>query len=72
MVDITVFPMLNLPDGSAVIAEYPFDPEFWDVVARDDDGEVLDEIEDLPTSEAAEAAVTSLLLRYPEADVDYV
>lgn len=72
MVDITIFPMRNLPDGSAVIAEHPFNPEFWDVVAQDEDGDVLDEIEDLPTSEAAEAAVTSLLLKYPEARIDYV
>lgn len=72
MIDITIFPMRNLPDGSAGIAEYPFDPEFWDVLVRDENGDVLDEIEDLATADAAEAAVESFLLKYPEASVDYV
>jgi hypothetical protein len=72
MVDITVFPMRNFPDGSAGIAEYPYDPEFWDILVRDENGDVLHEADDLPTSEAAEAAVESFLLKYPQASVDYV
>jgi len=72
MIDISVFPMRKLPDGSAEIADFPFDPEFWDVLVRNEDGDVLDEVEDLPTSEAAEAVVTSFLAKYPDASVDYV
>lgn len=72
MIDITIFPMRNLADGSAMIAEAPFDPEFWDVLVRDENGDVLDEAEDLPTPTETEAAVTSFLLKYREASVDYV
>lgn len=72
MTDITVFLMRNLPDGSAEIAQYPFFPEFWDVAVQDEDGELLDEAVDLATTDAAEAAVDAFLLKYPEADVNYV
>lgn len=72
MIEITVFPMRNLSDRTAVIAEYPFDPEFWDVLVRNEDGDVLDEIEDLPTPDEAEDAVEAFLLKFPEASVDYV
>ena len=43
MIDISVFPMRKLPDGSAEIADFPFDPEFWDVLVRNEDGDVLDD-----------------------------
>lgn len=72
MFTITVFPMRNLPDGSADIAERPFDPEFWDVAVQDEDGDLLDAMEDLETTDAAEAAVEAFLLRYPGAFVNYI
>ncbi|MCB1470419.1 MAG: hypothetical protein KDK08_25460 [Rhizobiaceae bacterium] len=71
MIEITIFPMRSLPDGSATIAERPIDPEFWDVLVQDDNGELLDEKEDLETYGAAEAAVGLFLLKYPDASVDY-
>ncbi len=71
MADITVFPMRSLPDGSAEIAEHPFEPEFWDVIVQDEAGELLDEAEDLASTEAAEAAVETFLLKYPDANVDF-
>ncbi|WPE24300.1 hypothetical protein [Agrobacterium pusense] len=71
MTDITVFPMRNLPDGSAEIAEHPFFPEFWDVAVQAEDGDLLDEAVDLATTEEAEAAVDAFLLKYPEANVSY-
>nr|WP_295468866.1 hypothetical protein [Mesorhizobium sp.] len=70
MIEITIFPMRSLPDGSATIAEHPFEPDCWDVPVRDENGDVLDEADDLETFDAVDAVVAAYLLRYPDADVD--
>ena len=72
MIDISVFPMRSLPDGGAEIAEHPFEPEFWDVLVRDENGDVLDEVEDIETAAGAEDVVDTFLQKYPDASVDYV
>lgn len=71
LTDITVFPMRNLPDGSAEIVEHPFFPEFWDAAVQAENGDLLDEAVDLATTEEAEAAVDAFPLKYPEANVSY-
>lgn len=70
MIEITVFPMRNLPDGSATIAERPFEPDCWDVLVRDENGDVLDEADDLETFDAVDAVVAAFLLKYPDAEID--
>jgi hypothetical protein len=71
MIEITIFPMTNKPDGSAELCEPRVDPDSYDILAQDDDGEVLAETDDLPTYEEAVAAVEKYLLEYPGADVNY-
>jgi len=70
MIDVTIFPMRNFPDGSATIAERPFGPDCWDVLVRDENGDVLDEADDLQTFAAVEDVVPAFLLKYPDANVD--
>lgn len=70
MIEITIFPMRNEPDGSATIAEPPIEPDCWDVLVRDETGDLLDEADDLDSCTVVEAVVTAFLLKYPDADVE--
>lgn len=70
MIEITIFPMRTLPDGSATIAERPIEPDSWDVLVRDENGDVLDEADDIKTYAAVETVLAAFLLKYPDADVE--
>lgn len=71
MTEITIFPMKDMPDGSAALCEPPDDPDFYDVLIQDDDGDVVADTEDLATYEEAVAAVEKYLLEFPDADINY-
>lgn len=71
MIEITIFPMTNTPDGSAELCEPPVEPDSYDVLVQDDDGEVLAETDDLPTYDEAVAVAEKYLLEFPGADVNY-
>jgi hypothetical protein len=71
MIEITIFPMTNMPDGGAELCEPRADPDSYDVLVQDDDGEVLAESDDLPTYDEAVAVVERYLLEFPGADVNY-
>lgn len=71
MIEIIIFPMTNKADGSAELCEPPVDPDSYDVLVQDDEGEVLAETDDLPTYDEAVAVVEKYLLEFPSADVNY-
>ena len=71
MIEIIIFPMTNKPDGSAELCEPPVDPDPYDVLVQDDEGEVLAETDDLPTYDEAVAFVEKYLLEVPGSDVNY-
>ena len=71
MIEIIIFPMTNKPDGSAELCEPPVDPDPYDVLVQDDEGEVLAETDDLPTYDEAVAVVEKYLLEFPGSDVNY-
>ncbi len=70
MIEITIFPMKNDGDGSATLCEPPDDPEFYDVLVRDD-GDVVAETEDLMTYEEAIAVAEKYLAEFPDAEIDF-
>lgn len=70
MIEITIFPMKNDVDGSATLCEPPDDPEFYDVLVRDD-GDVVAETEDLMTYEEAIAVAEKYLVEFPGAEIDF-
>lgn len=70
MIEITVFPMTG--DSCA---EYPDQITHWDVLVQLDDPENRDPIEeheDLLTEDAVLNLIDQLLLKYPDASVDWV
>jgi len=71
MIEITIFPMTNMLDGSAELCEPPNDPDFYDVLVQDADGDVLAETEDLPTFDQAVAAAEGYRLEYPGAEINF-
>lgn len=71
MIEITIFPMTNMPDGSAELCAYRAEPDSYDVLVQDDEGEVLAETDDLPTYDEAVAVAEKYLLEFPGADVNY-
>lgn len=71
MTEITIFAMRNMVDGSATLCEPREDPDFYDVLVRDDDGDVIADTEDLVTYDEAVAAVEKYLLTFPVADINY-
>lgn len=58
--------------NTAILAPDAHQVDFYDVVLRDEDGQPLEEIEDIPTFEEAEKAVNQLLKKCPDADVEYI
>lgn len=71
MIEITIFPMRNMPDGSVALCEPPADPDCYDVLVQNDDGDVLAETDDVATFEEAVAAAEKYLLKFPGADINY-
>lgn len=70
MIEITIFPMKNTPDGSATLCEPPDDPDSYDVLVRDD-GDVVAETEDLATYGEAVEIAEKYLAKFPNAEIDY-
>lgn len=70
MIEITIFPMKNEPDGGASLCERPDEPDFFDVLVRDD-GDVLAEAEDLVTYDEALAVAEKYLVEFPGAEIDF-
>ncbi len=69
--EIIIFPMKNLPDGSAALCEPPDDPDSYDVLVQDEDGDVIVETDDLATFDEAAAAAEKYLLEFPDADINF-
>lgn len=59
MIEITISRCAICRTGSATIAERPFGPDCWDVLVRDENGDVLDEADDLQTFAAVEHVVAA-------------
>ncbi len=71
MIEIAIFPMKNAADGGAVLCERPDEPDFYDVLVRDEDGDVIAETEDLETYAEAVEAAEGYVLRFPDAEIAY-
>lgn len=71
MIEITIFPMKNEPDGSATLCKPPDDPDCYDVLVRDEGGDVLAETEDLITYAEAVAVAEKYLVEFPGAEIDF-
>ena len=71
MIEIAIFPMKNAPDGGAVLCERPDEPDSYDVLVRDEDGDVIAETEDLETYDETLEAVDGYLRRFPGAEINY-
>jgi len=75
--EIRVFRMFRTPDGgsttdASVVGKSEREtPDFWDVVLEDDDGDAIEEYENLTAEEAMTGIVTQLELRFPDADIDW-
>lgn len=69
--EIKLFAMKNLPDGSSTICERDDAVDFYDVIVRDEEGEVVEEREDFLRYPDAEAALDELVLKYPDAGVSF-
>lgn len=68
--EITIFAMITLPNGDQTIAERGQGPEFYDVLVQDEDGDLIDEKEDLATYEEAQTAAAEFQAKYPGAEVN--
>jgi hypothetical protein len=71
-IEITVFSMKKLPDGSSTIAEKGEEAHFWDICVRDANSDWIDGVEDLTRAEEIDENIAWLLEKYPDASLEYV
>lgn len=69
--EIKLFAMKNLPDGSSTICEPNEVASFYDVIVQDAQGEIVEEKEDMVNYADAEAALDEMVLKYPDAGVSF-
>lgn len=69
--DITVFAMKNT-DYGATIAERGDHVDFYDVLLRDEEGEIIEEVENIAEFHDAMAVVIDMEKRYPNAGFEEV
>ena len=71
-IEITVYSMKKMPDGSAIIAEKDEQADFWDICVRDENSDYIDGIENLTHPKEIDDELAFFLVVYPNASLEYV